>query len=77
VDTATEESILNNLKRKMEGKTCIFIAHRISTIKHCDEIIVLENGSIAERGSHQTLIAQGGIYASMYRKQLLEEKAKE
>lgn len=72
VDTETEETILRNLRRIMKDRTSILISHRISTVKHADKIIVLENGSIAESGSHSELINLGGIYAEMYQQQLLE-----
>ena len=77
VDTKTEESILKHLKEEMKDTTSIIIAHRISTIKHADQIIVLEDGAIAERGKHDELFALNGLYADMYRKQLLEEKLSE
>ncbi len=73
VDTATEEEVLTNLRRIMKGRTSVIIAHRISTVKHCDQIIVLDHGSIVEQGSHQDLINKDGIYAELNRKQLLEE----
>ena len=77
VDTKTEESILTHLKETLKNTTSILIAHRISTIKHADQIIVLEDGIIAERGKHDELVALGGLYADMYNKQLLEEKLSE
>ncbi len=77
VDTKTEESILSHLKETLSETTSLLIAHRLSTIKHADQIIVLSEGTIAERGSHESLIALDGIYADMYRKQLLEEKLSE
>lgn len=77
VDTKTEESILSHLKESLKDTTSILIAHRISTIKHADQIIVLEDGEIAERGTHDALVAMGGLYADMYQKQLLEEKLSE
>jgi ATP-binding cassette subfamily B protein len=73
VDTATEERILGNLRNIMRGRTSIIISHRISTVKDADEIIVLDNGIIAERGSHSELLDLGGQYHDLYRKQLLEE----
>ncbi len=73
VDTDTEESILENLKRVRKHKTTIIIAHRISTIEHCDKIMVLEDGKAVEYGSHSELVARGGRYAALYEKQLLEE----
>jgi ATP-binding cassette subfamily B protein len=73
VDTATEEEVLTNLRRIMKGRTSVIIAHRISTVKHCDQIIVLDHGSIVEQGTHQDLINKDGIYAELNRKQLLEE----
>ncbi|MGO1867293.1 MAG: ATP-binding cassette domain-containing protein, partial [Sphingobacterium sp.] len=72
VDTATEERILRNLGRIMEGRTSIIIAHRISTIKNADHIIVLDQGRVIEEGTHQELLALGGEYASLNEKQLLE-----
>ena len=72
VDTKTEEEILHNLSRIMRDKTTIFIAHRISTIKNADHIIVLENGSIIEEGNHSSLLAANGEYAELYEKQLLQ-----
>jgi ATP-binding cassette subfamily B protein len=77
VDTKTEESILTHLKETLSQTTSILIAHRISTIQHADQIIVLEDGAIAERGTHAELLALNGLYADMYSKQLLEEKLTE
>lgn len=74
VDTKTEEKILKKLKEVTKNRTTIIIAHRISTIKDADEIIVLDQGKIIERGNHEQLIALDGYYNSIYQKQLLEEK---
>jgi len=74
VDTDTEEKILQGLKDRIENKTTILIAHRISTIKDCDEIIVLDEGKIVEKGNHLQLLQRKGLYFEFYQKQLLEEK---
>jgi ATP-binding cassette subfamily B protein len=76
VDTKTEEEILSNLSKVMQGKTSILIAHRISTIKNADKIVVLEGGKITEQGTHNQLIAMNGMYAEMFQNQLLEEESK-
>jgi len=73
VDTKTEEEILRNLSVAMQGKSSIFIAHRISTIKNADHILVMDNGSIIEQGSHEELLALRGSYFELHEKQLLEE----
>lgn len=72
VDTYTEEAILSQLRVFMENRTSIIISHRISTVKDADLIIVLNEGIIVERGTHDQLVSQGGIYADLYEKQLLE-----
>ncbi|MGN5956005.1 ABC transporter ATP-binding protein [Sphingobacterium lactis] len=72
VDTKTEEEILHNLNRIMDGKTSIIIAHRISTIKNADHILVMDDGKIVEQGTHSELLQMEGEYASLYEKQLLE-----
>jgi ATP-binding cassette subfamily B protein len=74
VDTHTEAAIQARLRDVMRDHTTIVIAHRISTIKNLDQIIVLDDGRITERGSHLELLALGGLYASMYRRQLLAEE---
>ncbi len=74
VDTYTEEKILQRLKTLMSGRTSIIIAHRISTVKHADNIIVLDGGKIVEQGNHEQLIDKNGIYAGLYQKQLLEKE---
>lgn len=74
VDTKTEEEILSNLGRVMQNKTSVLIAHRVSTIKNADKIIVLENGEIAEQGTHPFLMKKKGLYFDLYEKQLLEEQ---
>ncbi len=74
VDTYTEAEILRRLRGVMRERTSIVVAHRISTVKDADEILVLDEGRIAERGTHQELLEHGGLYAQMYRRQLLEEE---
>ncbi|MGN6179119.1 MAG: ABC transporter ATP-binding protein [Mucilaginibacter sp.] len=73
VDTKTEEEILSNLGTVMQGKTSIIIAHRISTIKNADKILVLDEGRIIEQGHHDDLMEKRGTYFELYEKQLLEE----
>jgi ATP-binding cassette subfamily B protein len=74
VDTDTEERILRRLRDVMRQRTTIVIAHRISTVKDADQIIVLRDGRIIERGTHDQLLALGGYYADLHQKQLLEEE---
>jgi ATP-binding cassette subfamily B protein len=73
VDTETEEVILNNIKTKLASVTTLIVAHRLSSVVDCDQILVLENGQIAESGRHEELLNLKGIYAEMYEKQLVEE----
>ncbi|MCF8275932.1 MAG: ABC transporter ATP-binding protein/permease [Flavobacteriales bacterium] len=73
VDTETEEKILSHLKDLMQGKTTVIVSHRVSSVKHADQIIVLDKGKIIERGSHQQLLQKQGAYFSLYQKQLLED----
>lgn len=72
VDSKTETKILNTLKTQMKSRTSIIISHRISTIKEADQIIVLDNGEIVERGTHQSLLKQDGIYQKMFTQQTTE-----
>ena len=74
VDTQTEERILTRLRGMMHGRTTILISHRTSTVQDADQIVVLRDGRIIERGTHDELVARGGYYADLYQKQLLEEE---
>lgn len=76
VDTKTEEEILQNLGKIMAGKTSILIAHRISTIKNADKILVLDDGKIIEQGTHNELLKLNGSYTELYNNQLLEEETR-
>ena len=74
VDTYTEEEILTRLKDVMRQRTSIIVAHRISTVRDADQIFVLHHGRVVERGDHDALVARDGLYASLYKRQLLEEE---
>ncbi|MDQ7052396.1 MAG: hypothetical protein Q9P14_05700 [candidate division KSB1 bacterium] len=77
VDTYTEEAILKRLREVMKSRTSVIVSHRISTIRDADWILVLENGQIIESGTHDSLLARDGVYADLYRKQILEEELEE
>jgi ATP-binding cassette, subfamily B, heavy metal transporter len=77
LDSHTEHEIQEALERVSRGRTSLVIAHRLSTIVGADEIIVLDQGRIAERGSHIRLLASGGLYASMWNRQREAEEARE
>jgi len=74
VDTETEERILSQLRGVIRNRTALLVSHRVSTIKDADVIVVLEDGRIVEQGTHQSLVEQQGLYAALYRRQLLEEE---
>ncbi len=74
VDTGTEERILRRLDAILRQRTTVLISHRVSTVQHADQIVVLRDGKIVERGNHAELLALGGYYADLYQKQLLEEE---
>ncbi|HTQ95227.1 MAG TPA: ABC transporter ATP-binding protein [Candidatus Acidoferrum sp.] len=74
VDTQTEEKILSRLRDVMHGRTTVLIAHRTSTVRDADQIVVVKDGAIIEHGTHDELLAQNGYYADLYQKQLLEEE---
>ena len=77
VDTHTEEQILENLKVILQRKTAIIISHRVSTVKEADTIIVMDEGQIAEEGTHESLVERGGLYADLYQRQLLMKELEE
>jgi len=73
LDTESERIVMEALARLMKGKTVITIAHRLSTIRNADKIVVLKDGLLAEEGTHDELVARGGVYADLYQAQF--EKA--
>ena len=74
VDTRTEARILTHLRRLLADRTSLIVSHRISTVRNADLIVVLDDGCIVERGTHDELIARGGFYATLYQKQRLEQE---
>jgi ATP-binding cassette, subfamily B, multidrug efflux pump len=77
VDTQTEERILNALRDIREGRTVLIVSHRVSSVKDADHIVVMEEGSIVERGTHESLLDRGGYYADLYRRQTIEHELEE
>jgi ATP-binding cassette subfamily B protein len=71
VDATTEEKILGSLEGEFANRTAILISHRISTAREADRIIVLDDGAVVDQGTHEQLIARGGLYADMHHKQML------
>ena len=77
VDSQTERRILHGFESALKGKTCIVVSHRMAVIKEADEILVLEDGRIVERGDHDTLLRADGVYARMYRRQRMSDELDE
>ncbi len=77
IDTQTQSEILGQLRHVLEGRTSLLISQRISTIKDCNQIVVLADGGVVERGTHQQLLHANGLYASMYRRELLSQELDE
>jgi ATP-binding cassette, subfamily B, multidrug efflux pump len=77
VDTQTEERVLSALRSLRKDRTVLIVSHRVSSVKDADHVIVLQEGRIAERGTHEELLLHGGIYADLYRRQALEEELEE
>ncbi|MDQ3280228.1 MAG: ABC transporter ATP-binding protein/permease [Acidobacteriota bacterium] len=77
VDTQTEERILRALREIRQGRTVLIVSHRVSSVKDADHIVVLDDGRIVERGTHETLVDQGGYYADLYRRQTIEAELEE
>jgi ATP-binding cassette subfamily B protein len=77
VDTQTEERILNALRTIRQGRTVLIVSHRVSSVKDADTIVVLDDGAIVERGTHESLLAKGGYYADLYRRQTIEAELEE
>ncbi len=77
VDTHTEEKILNALRRVRQGRTALIVSHRVSSVKDADQIVVLDDGRVVERGTHETLIEKNGYYADLYRRQTIEAELEE
>ncbi len=77
VDTQTEEKILRALREIRKGRTVLIVSHRVSSVKDADHIVVLDEGRIVERGTHDALIVKNGYYADLYRRQTIEEEIAE
>ena len=74
VDTSTENRILNNLKATLANKTVVYISHRISTVQHADQLLVISNHAVAAQGTHEELLALKGEYYEQYQSQLMERE---
>ena len=77
LDSASEQHVQQALERLRHGRTTLIVAHRLSTILHADEILVLHHGEIRERGSHRSLLQQGGLYQRLYQLQLRGQERRE
>ncbi|HWW62975.1 MAG TPA: ABC transporter ATP-binding protein, partial [Thermoanaerobaculia bacterium] len=77
VDTQTEERILDSLRTIRRGRTVLIVSHRVSSVKDADSIVVLDDGRVVERGTHESLLAKRGYYAELYRKQTIEQEIEE
>ena len=75
IDTETEELIQEGLGRVLKGRTSLIIAHRLSTVRDADRILVMQHGEIVEDGTHDDLLAQDGVYARLYQRQFADERA--
>jgi subfamily B ATP-binding cassette protein MsbA len=76
LDSSSEQAVIEALERLMKGKTCIVVAHHLSTIRHADMIFVVKESELTEKGTHDQLLAAGGLYSELYRIQTSEAEGK-